>query len=225
MLSPRRPGQSSAHRRIVTARRGLLLLLVLSSLVGGAVGLAAAHAPRLLPATVMVRFVEVGPASGPVWGVSILATNGSVVNVTTSNQSIFRLALPPGSYSVRPIAANGWSPKSSTPIPLVVHRSPKTVRVPFVVAHGYSRLTFSEHGLTHRPTWTVRINWSAGGNASLAYNATESTDKATLTFAVEMNTTYFYDVSSVPGFVSSPITGYPTIWHPHVVIHVHFEPV
>lgn len=144
--------------------------------------------PAALPQSFSVRFAESGLPTGTPWSVSVNNT------VYSAEEGAVLLGLINGTYSydVAHVAGYLASPSSGD---LIVNGSGFTITISFEKVEVLYGIDFVSNGLPKGANWSVIIN----GTREFAENGTTS--------FTEPNGTYYYNVSSPPGFLSLPSHG------------------
>ncbi len=154
-----------------------------------------------------VTFSETGLAAAKSWSVTF---NGVPQSSTAATNVFYIVSGGPYTYSVPAIP--GWTEsglaRSGTISVSGAAVNPKAI----VWSQTTFLITFTEHGLTGSPQWTVTIN----GTTS------KSTTGSALTFP-EPNGTYSYTITSPSGFSASVSSGHETVADGPVAVAVDFS--
>ena len=167
-----------------------------------------------------ITFRDSGLAAGRGWSVRVLASNGSLAGqFTTANQS-YVMHLPQGTYTYQVTAPTGWTFAGRSPAGFAV-RGSHAVDVPFKIAHGFGALIFHERGLMPGQSWSVTVNWTGNSTTGTppALNATESTTRTVLRFAVWPGALYSIQVATVPNY-AGPSESTGGIWAPAHAVRI-----
>ncbi len=156
------------------------------------------------PVLYNITFVEQGLPAGTSWTIYIGPYFCAAVGVSV------QCPMPNGTFAFSIAGVPGYvaTPSGGT---VTVAGAPLTVTIGFSPPHY--QVVFQESGLAPATNWTVTL----GPNAS-----TTSTTSVTFT---ELNGTFAYSVTPVPGYTVAPRSGNVTVQGNFVMVFIRFSPI
>ena len=167
-----------------------------------------------------VTFVLSGMPAGRPWGVTVVAANGTPVGTWTTSNGTLTVELPKGSYRYTASPPPGWYKAGHASAGFMVRNAAVNVPVRFRIAAGFVEIALDEKGLAPGTVWTVMLNWS--GRWAIGFpettppdlNATESSNRTSITFSVVKGAVYLYSVALLAGYGGpSAETGFMAVTH------------